>query len=269
MNIGTIIENLSKFRKNHAYKTLGFLSYPLVFFLIHLYDITYVHPCGWLVMGSVLLLYAVGFITFILFFIFNIIAFSTINKSANSRTNILADIGYFSCCLSIIFVIIGSLIINPGKNNAFEKTETNFEADKILLQRFLDDVNRENKEKYNNPHYNQSLLCTNSRENFINCFTKYIDNNYDIKYVVKDKNYKKDTNPKIITNNKSYYFDCFYEYKDKDYFNYSKATPSLCHVWITYNYGLYKPKHLLTFKTDYFLSESARKHSDFIYEILK
>lgn len=261
MSTSKVREYFSKFRKNKAYKILGLLSYPLAFLFIYFYKS--ISNSGFGALGVAFIAYFIGLLIFILFFIFSIIAISTINRTKNSKANIFADIGYFSCCLLIISIIINYFVIIPGKDNALKKTKINFEADKTLIQRFLDDVNRENKEKYNNPHLNQSSLCVSSPKNFINCFTKYIDSDYKIKYVVENKNFDREKNPKVITKNKSYYFECGYEY------NHHQAIPYYCHVWITYNYGLYRPKYLLMFSTDYFNIESAKKHSDLIYEINK
>ena len=268
MDTNSITEFFSKLRRNKAYKILGFISYPLVYFFIKLYIDTYIYPRGVAAILSALLMFGVGLIILFLFILFNIIAFSTINKSTNSESNVFADIGYFLCCALMAFGLIKFLIINPGISNAFNNTKVDFKSDKVLIQKFLDDVNRENKEKYNNSYYNQSSLCVSSRDNFINCFTKYIDGDYSVEYIARDKNYAFDNNPKIITKDKSYYFDCTYRFKNDDLFNYKKATPSHCNVWITYNKGFYKSEHLLTFLTDYFYTESARKHSDFVYEII-
>lgn len=261
MSTFKVLENFLKLRRNNAYKILGFLSYPIVFLFIYFF--LSISSSGFGAIAVALITYAIGLLIFILFFVFNIIAFLTINKSKNYKANIFADIGYFSCCLLIISIIIGLTVIIPGKNSASEKTKIDFDIDKTLIQKFLDDVNRENKVKYNNPYFNQSSLCVSSRKNFINCFARYINSDYKVKYVVENKEFDWDKNPKLITKNKSYYFDCGYEEI------YNQTIPYYCHVWITYNYGFYRPKHMLMFSTDYFNVENARKHSDLVYEIIK
>ena len=133
---------LHKFRSTVAYKILGCLAYIFVPFVIYVYRCM-VGSTGFGAIGCIVLYFGSCIVGGMAFFIITTIALFCALGKPKTKPNIVTDIGYGIYLLTVIIVLMHLLIYVPLQQQSDKIAAVNFEQDKILIQKIVDEINIE------------------------------------------------------------------------------------------------------------------------------
>ena len=236
---------LHKFRSTVAYKILGCLAYVFVPFVIYVYRCM-VGPTGFGAIGCMVLYFGSCIVGGMAFFIITTIALFCALGKPKTKPNIVTDIGYGIYLLTVIIVLMHLLIYVPLQQQSDKIAAVNFEQDKILIQKIVDEINIEN-ERLGYPYFYQN----STKYEFLDHFFNNIEG---IKYTEPNK---------FITDKRDFKFDCFLSETNEI----NEKVVNQCNIFITYKNGLLKTRLLESVSTNHFYKDADKKH--LLYEFTK